>query len=44
VAKGGLYTRLHRTQFGIAGGFAPQPQDGEDRDSLDEDTVAVASK
>jgi subfamily B ATP-binding cassette protein MsbA len=22
VAKGGLYTRLHRTQFGIAGGFA----------------------
>ena len=23
VAKGGLYTRLHRTQFGIAGGYAP---------------------
>ena len=22
VAKGGLYTRLHRTQFGIAGGYA----------------------
>ena len=21
VAKGGLYTRLHRTQFGIAGGY-----------------------
>ena len=49
VAKGGLYTRLHRTQFGIAGGFAPQPKDGEDRDaadrdSVDEDAVAVASK
>jgi subfamily B ATP-binding cassette protein MsbA len=38
VAKGGLYTRLHRTQFGI-GGFTPQPQDG-----VDEDAVAVASK
>ncbi|HSD91821.1 MAG TPA: ABC transporter transmembrane domain-containing protein [Methyloceanibacter sp.] len=23
VAKGGLYTRLHRTQFGIAGGYTP---------------------
>src|SRR5262245_11960843 len=49
VAKGGLYTRLHRTQFGIAGSFAPQPEDGEDRDaagrdSVDEDAVAVASK
>ena len=22
VAKGGLYTKLHRTQFGIAGGHA----------------------
>jgi subfamily B ATP-binding cassette protein MsbA len=39
VAKGGLYTRLHRTQFGIAGGFAAQPQDG-----VGEDAVAVASK
>jgi subfamily B ATP-binding cassette protein MsbA len=38
VAKGGLYTRLHRTQFGI-GGFTPQPQDG-----VEEDAVAVASK
>jgi subfamily B ATP-binding cassette protein MsbA len=28
VAKGGLYTRLHRTQFGIAGGFAaPSPEE-----------------
>jgi subfamily B ATP-binding cassette protein MsbA len=27
VAKGGLYTRLHRTQFGIAGGYAaPSPE------------------
>ena len=25
VAKGGLYTRLHRTQFGIAGGYAAAP-------------------
>jgi len=25
VAKGGLYTRLHRTQFGIAGGHASAP-------------------
>ena len=25
VAKGGLYTRLHRTQFGIAGGLAAAP-------------------
>ena len=25
VAKGGLYTRLHRTQFGIAGGLAAVP-------------------
>jgi ATP-binding cassette, subfamily B, bacterial MsbA len=44
VAKGGLYTRLHRTQFGIAGGFTPQPQDAVDDDSLDDDAVAVASK
>jgi ATP-binding cassette, subfamily B, bacterial MsbA len=44
VAKGGLYTRLHRTQFGIAGGFTPRPQDTADDDSLDDDAVAVASK
>jgi subfamily B ATP-binding cassette protein MsbA len=44
VAKGGLYTRLHRTQFGIAGGFTPQPQAAVDQDSVDEDAVAVASK
>jgi subfamily B ATP-binding cassette protein MsbA len=43
VAKGGLYTRLHRTQFGI-GGFTPQPQDAANQDSVDEDAVAVASK
>ena len=24
VAKGGLYTRLHRTQFGIDGGYAAE--------------------
>ena len=29
VAKGGLYTRLHRTQFGIAGGYAAaSPNEG----------------
>jgi subfamily B ATP-binding cassette protein MsbA len=39
VAKGGLYTRLHRTQFGIAGGYAaPSPAEA------DEETVAVAGK
>jgi ATP-binding cassette, subfamily B, bacterial MsbA len=27
VAKGGLYTRLHSTQFGIAGGFAASPDE-----------------
>jgi subfamily B ATP-binding cassette protein MsbA len=27
VAKGGLYTRLHRTQFGIAGGYAAASPD-----------------
>lgn len=27
VAKGGLYTRLHRTQFGIAGGYAAETAD-----------------
>jgi len=44
VAKGGLYTRLHRTQFGIAGGVTPPSQDTVDDDSLDDDAVAVASK
>jgi subfamily B ATP-binding cassette protein MsbA len=30
VAKGGLYTRLHRTQFGIAGGqAAPAPEEAD---------------
>jgi subfamily B ATP-binding cassette protein MsbA len=39
VAKGGLYTRLHRTQFGIAGGYAPAtpPEGGQA-------AVAVAGK
>lgn len=27
VAKGGLYTRLHSTQFGIAGGYASAPSE-----------------
>ena len=39
VAKGGLYTRLHRTQFGIAGGHAG-PSPGE----AAEEAVAVAGK
>jgi subfamily B ATP-binding cassette protein MsbA len=39
VAKGGLYTRLHRTQFGIAGGYtAPSPED------QGQEAVAVAGK
>ena len=38
VAKGGLYTRLHRTQFGIAGGFTAPPQ------GSGEEAVAVISK
>jgi subfamily B ATP-binding cassette protein MsbA len=39
VAKGGLYTRLHRTQFGIAGGFAaPSPEE------TGAEAVAVAGK
>jgi subfamily B ATP-binding cassette protein MsbA len=39
VAKGGLYTRLHRTQFGIAGGYAAaSPREAG------EDAVAVAGK
>ncbi|MGH6864761.1 MAG: ABC transporter ATP-binding protein [Methyloceanibacter sp.] len=38
VAKGGLYTRLHRTQFGIAGGYAAAaPDEGAE-------PVAVASE
>jgi Protein of unknown function (DUF4239) len=39
VAKGGLYTRLHRTQFGIAGAFTPAPQD-----SAGEEPVAAVGK
>jgi subfamily B ATP-binding cassette protein MsbA len=39
VAKGGLYTRLHRTQFGIAGGYTAPPQA-----SPDDVAVAVVSK
>lgn len=39
VAKGGLYTRLHRTQFGIAGGYTAPPQA-----SPDDAAVAVVSK
>jgi ATP-binding cassette, subfamily B, bacterial MsbA len=39
VAKGGLYTRLHRTQFGITGGYtAPSPED------QGQEAVAVAGK
>ena len=38
VAKGGLYTRLHRTQFGIAGGFTAPPQESG------EEAVAAISK
>ena len=37
VAKGGLYTRLHRTQFGIDGGYA-----AEGADVSDDDAAAVA--
>jgi subfamily B ATP-binding cassette protein MsbA len=39
VAKGGLYTRLHRTQFGIVGGYAPASSE-----PADEQAVAVAGK
>jgi hypothetical protein len=39
VAKGGLYTRLHRTQFGIAGGYAPASSE-----STEQQAVAVAGK
>ncbi|HEX2449274.1 MAG TPA: ABC transporter transmembrane domain-containing protein [Methyloceanibacter sp.] len=39
VAKGGLYTRLHRTQFGIAGGYAAASP-GE----ANQEAIAVAGK
>ncbi|MBC8012707.1 MAG: ABC transporter ATP-binding protein, partial [Methyloceanibacter sp.] len=39
AAKGGLYTRLHRTQFGIAGGYAA-PLPGE----AGQEAVAVAGE
>ena len=39
VAKGGLYTRLHRTQFGIAGGFAAPSSE-----ATDDVAVAVLGK
>jgi subfamily B ATP-binding cassette protein MsbA len=49
VAKGGLYTRLHKTQFGIAGGHEPEGQNGnvgdangDGADSDDAGTAAVA--
>jgi subfamily B ATP-binding cassette protein MsbA len=39
VAKGGLYTSLHRTQFGIAGGYAaPLPEEAG------EEAVVLAGK
>jgi subfamily B ATP-binding cassette protein MsbA len=37
VAKGGLYTRLHGTQFGIAGGHAPESENGKAGDGRPED-------
>jgi ATP-binding cassette, subfamily B, bacterial MsbA len=40
VAKGGLYTRLHRTQFGIAGTYVA-PIDGSE-DAVVEDAAAEA--
>ncbi len=39
VAKGGLYTRLHRTQFGIAGGYAAASPT-----EAGQEAVAVAGK
>jgi subfamily B ATP-binding cassette protein MsbA len=51
VAKGGLYTRLHRTQFGIDGGQGPANGDGDfgsaesgsdDTSADDAGTVAMA--
>ena len=49
VAKGGLYTRLHRTQFGIAGGYPEAELEGAStEDASVEDAsagaVAVAGK
>jgi subfamily B ATP-binding cassette protein MsbA len=43
VAKGGLYTRLHRTQFGIGGGQTALQQDDGDEEQ-EEQAVAVVSK
>jgi subfamily B ATP-binding cassette protein MsbA len=40
VAKGGLYTRLHRTQFGIDGGYSEAEL--EDAGAEDASVVAVA--
>ena len=34
VAKGGLYTRLHRTQFGIAGGREPPSPDDAGEEAI----------
>jgi hypothetical protein len=34
VAKGGLYTRLHRTQFGISGGYAPPLAEEADQEAV----------
>jgi subfamily B ATP-binding cassette protein MsbA len=44
VAKGGLYTRLHRTQFGIAGGHGADGENGAagDVDANGEEAAAVA--
>jgi subfamily B ATP-binding cassette protein MsbA len=43
VAKGGLYTRLHRTQFGIGGGQKALQQDDRGEEE-EEKAVAVVSK
>jgi subfamily B ATP-binding cassette protein MsbA len=40
VAKGGLYTRLHRTQFGIDGGQGPANGDFGSAESGSDDTSA----
>jgi subfamily B ATP-binding cassette protein MsbA len=42
VAKGGLYTRLHKTQFGIAGGHEAEGEDGKAADAYGDGAVAVA--
>jgi subfamily B ATP-binding cassette protein MsbA len=44
VAKGGLYTRLHRNQFGISGAFEEERRAEREADDLDKDAVAVAGK